>query len=246
MPSFFVPGLEKLSLDSLVKLEGEEFHHLTRVTHRRTSEPVLLNSGKGILAWADVETVQAKSITLKITEVLEHKSPQTPYAIAFALLKNKHDELIVEKCTELGASVFFPFTSEHSVKLTSDNTLQRFERIALAAIKQCDNPWLPVITKPQEFSSVLVDIKAQGYTPIVCSERKPDQWLHHLKSEFVNKPCFLIGAEGGWSDAEFSILAEYQSITLGKLISRAETAAISISAQWLAYTNQFNTIGTTK
>lgn len=234
MPSLYYPGLESFGVGSELRLEGEEFHHLAHVARRRLSEPLLLNSGKGTLAWADIISVEQRFATLKITEITSEAAPKRPFSIAFALLKNRHDELLVEKCTELGASAFFPLITEHSVRQAAPNTLSRFARISLAAIKQCDNPWLPELFPPAELTMALEQISEAGYTPILCAERNTGRWLHELSAEELGNPCFLIGAEGGFSEAEFSRMVSLARITLGKLITRAETAAIAVAAQWQA------------
>lgn len=245
MPSYYLPGLAQLQAGDSVQLEGEEFHHL-RVTKRRGKETLLLNSGSGILATAELAGQTGKSAVLNILQISVVSPPQHSFAIAFALLRNRNDELLVEKCTELGAAAFFPLVTEHSVRQASANTLQRFAKVALAAIKQCDNPWLPQVYPALSLSEALREIRSQGYTPIVCSESKRGQWLHHLALDVSCKPCFLIGPEGGWSEAEFQQFEALEQISLGNLVTRAETAAIAISAQWQAYANQASTTGTTK
>lgn len=238
MPSNYYPGLEQLESGALINLEGEEFHHLARVTRRRMNEPVLLNSGAGVMALAEVLEVGKRSARLTIVEIKRIPPPERPYAIAMALLRNKRDEQVVEKCTELGASAFFPFMSEHSVRQASDNTRQRLEKIALAAIKQCDNPWLPEVMEPLPLESALEAIIGRGYSPVVCSEIGGGTWLHHLEENLLRKPCFLIGPEGGWGEREFKLFGKYPQISLGRIITRADTAAISIAAQWLAHSER--------
>jgi 16S rRNA (uracil1498-N3)-methyltransferase len=245
MPCFYLPGIEGLPVGSKVRMEGEEFHHLVHVAHRRTQDAVRLNSGMGTLAWADLQEINRSFAVLDMTDVEMFPADYKGYAIAFSLLKNRNDEMIVEKCTELGAKAFFPLQTSFSVRQAAGNTIERFERIALAAIKQCDNPWLPSINMVLSLDEGLEAIKEAGYDPVLCSERRPDVWLADLNWEKYSRPCFLIGPEGGWSGEEFKALDGLPEITFSHLITRAETAAIAISAQWLAYANQFKTTGTT-
>ncbi len=237
MPSFYCPELGGLKRGETFILQGSEFHHL-RVAKRRTAEPLRLNSGTGRLATAELLNTSNQGATLQILEITEFPVTLHPFAIALSLLKNRNDELAVEKCTELGAEAFFPLLTEFSVREASVNTASRFDRIALAAIKQCDNPWLPKVFDPLPLARALDGIRDLGYTPVVCSERRPQQWLHHLKLDNGVKPCFLIGPEGGWGKDDFTSLEGLPEVTLGPLITRAETAAIAIAAQWLAYANR--------
>ena len=222
MPSVYYPDL--LPTEKLLILSGEEFHHLVRVTRTRVGDLVKLNSGNGLLAIARVTEISKRDAKLEIDEWMESKPFPAPFAIAFALLKNRHDELLVEKCTELGAGVFYPLLCDFSVRKAGSD--KRLERIILAAIKQCDNPFLPSLEEPRELKEALSMVSAAGYSPIICSELRPDQWLDHLKLPATVKPCFFIGPEGGWSSDELSLFEQtaMPSISIGNLITRAETA----------------------
>lgn len=242
MPSVYYPGLERHAPGDLLELTGEEYHHLAHVAPRRLSQQLKLNSGEGMLAEAAVETLERNRAWLRLQTIERHPSPARPYAIAFALLKNRNDEWLVEKCTELGVSRLFPLLTERGLKTRAESVPTRFRKIALAAIKQCDNPWLPEVAEIRSLAAGLSAIRDSGYLPVLCSERRPDMWLSDLEPE--GKPCFLIGPEGGWSDAEFALMEGLPEITLSRLITRAETAAVAVSAQWLAYANQPRTTGT--
>lgn len=232
MPSYYTPELVP-SIGNYT-LSGEEFHHLSHVKRIATGDVVKLNNGKGLLAEGKILQIGKHSASIEILNMVEHTEPQSNFAIAFALLKNKHDELIVEKCTELGAMVFFPLVTEYGVRTPSTNTIQRFQRISLAAIKQCDNPFLPQIAESMELNTALDNISESGWQPLVCSERRPDLYLSNLQLD--KPPCFVIGPEGGWKDNEFALFTSLKllEISISPLILRAETAAIAVAAQYVA------------
>ncbi|MDP3113551.1 MAG: RsmE family RNA methyltransferase [Candidatus Cloacimonadaceae bacterium] len=249
MPSYYCPELNqsKPIMGTRISLAGSEAHHLIKVLHARAGDYIKLNSGSGIFAAAVITTLDKHIVEAELTSFESVKRSLPEYAIAFSLLKNKHDELLLEKCTELGASAFFPFTGVNSVRKGSENAIDRFEKIALAAIKQCDNPWLPKVSQALPLKKALEKAIAEGFQPIICSELRPQVWLHHLSFEEIGRPCFVIGPEGGFSIEEYRMFSgsAYQEISLGHLITRAETAAIAIAAQFNAYANQGKTIGTT-
>ena len=220
---------------------------MVRVTRACEGSIITLNSGKGSLATACVVSIDSKQARLELVSIQEGMHFPIPYAIAFALLKNRHDELLVEKCTELGAGRFFPLLSRFTIRKGSHAGITRFERIALAAIKQCDNPILPTISPIQSLKEGLRMIQEEGYRPILCSEDKPKLWLSDLGISPDDRPCFIIGPEGGWSDEEKQLFTELNidQISIGYLVSRAETAGITIAAQWLLYANRHSTMVTT-
>ncbi len=248
MPSQYYPALPQCyhtKAEELI-LEGEEFHHLARVLHHKPGDVVKLNSGSGLLALAEITAISKNSARMQILEYRQAKPFPAPFAIAFSLLKNRRDEEIVEKCTELGATRFFPFTADYTVRKPVENTLLRFRNIALAAIKQCDNPVLPIMHPVADLRDTLQVIRAEALTPVLCSERRPDVWINDLASGQLCGPCFIIGPEGGFSREEFAFFTAEAlvELSLGYLITRADTAAVSIAAQWLAYANREITGGT--
>ncbi|NLM90611.1 MAG: RNA methyltransferase, partial [Candidatus Cloacimonetes bacterium] len=132
-------------------------------------------------------------------------------------------------------TAFYPMLTDYSVRTPSQNTITRFNLIALAAIKQCDNPWMPKINEPLPLEETVNKIFSEGWIPVLCSERKPDKRITYLPK--IIKPCFLIGPEGGFSEDEFTYFSEQNilSISICHLITRAETAAIAVAAQYQAY-----------
>ncbi|MDD4309525.1 MAG: RsmE family RNA methyltransferase [Candidatus Cloacimonetes bacterium] len=232
MPSIYSPNL--VSGATSITIEGDEFHHLCHVKRIGVGYEVRLNNGEGIIAEGKISAINKHKAEIVLQTQAKFTAPQRPYAIAFALLKNKHDELLIEKCTELGASAFYPLESEFSVKTTSANTIIRFARIALAAIKQCDNPWLPIIKPTLKLKQAIQEIIKDGYTPILCSEARPEASLATI-DEAIN-PCFIIGPEGGFSAQEFAFFADQKisAVSICKLVTRAETAAIAVTAQFAA------------
>jgi len=245
MPSVFFPDLK--SNDKLLALSGEEFHHLVRVSRTRVNDVIRLNSGDGSLAEAKVIEIGKREAILELISIRKQIEFPAPFAIAFALLKNRHDEFLVEKCTELGVERFFPLVSEFTIRKSGAEGIRRLERVALAAIKQCDNPILPRLELPQTPAMAIKRAGEMGYRPILCSELLPGQWLSDMDLSPSSKPCFFIGPEGGWSEKELSLfqVEGLPQVSIAYLITRAETAAITIASQWLAYANRFNTSGTT-
>lgn len=230
MPSYFAPTLIENS--TFVTLEGEEFHHLSRVKRLGIGDSIKLNSGGGILAVGEISQMEKAKAVINICSVEKHPQRLPRFAIAFAMLKNHHDELAIEKCTELGASAFIPMQTEFSVRAAGKNTLSRYEKIALAAIKQCDNPWLPTIYPILPLQKLQQQILAAGFQPILCSEKEQSQWWK--SADLDGDVCFLIGPEGGFSAAEFDMLQSVPSIKISDNICRAETAAIAIAAQFVS------------
>jgi len=230
MPSFYCSDLDDVSQQ--ITITGDEFHHLTHVLRHKIGDMINLNSGKGYTAKGTILSIDKKQAVIE-TNMLEFIQPDpVPFALAFSLLRNKKDEWLVEKVTELGVTDLFPMTTQFSVRTPSSNSLNRLKNTALSAIKQCDNPYLPSISDIQPLEKVLHEIKQKGYQPVVASEYRPDKWIDNLAMDKAY--CFIIGPEGGFSPEEFNYIRINGAIeiSLSKLVLRAETAAITIAAQY--------------
>lgn len=234
MPSYYIdPRSFDPAKDQELVLRDAEHHHLAFVRRHRIGDQVLLNTGSGLLLEAEILSINKQESRLGIMQRIQ--IPSLPdYAIAFSLLKNQRDEYLVEKCTELGTRTFFPFISRFTIRKEGKSTIDRFEKVALSAIKQCDNPYLPKVNQVQKLQNCLSLIETSEYTPILCSERMPDRHIDSMDIESI-KPCFLIGPEGGWSEDELQLFEQLGigDYSISKLVLRAETAAIAAAAQWV-------------
>ncbi|MCF7793067.1 MAG: 16S rRNA (uracil(1498)-N(3))-methyltransferase [Candidatus Cloacimonetes bacterium] len=230
MPSFYTPNLTENTKN--LTITDEEFHHISHVFRRKVGDEILLTNGAGILAEARITEIQKKQLSTEIFRISKKKKSTPEIAAAFPLLKNKHDAFIIEKLTELGIKEFYPIITDRTVRQASKNTVEKFEKIAIAAMKQCDNAYLPKIHKVQNLTELLDD--PADYQPIVALEIGKHKTLKSILTEFSGKSiCFIIGPEGGFSDKEIELFKEKKipTFTLGNHILRAETAAIAVAAQ---------------
>ena len=233
MPCFYVPNLIKT--DTQISVSGDEHHHIKNVFRKNIGNEILLSNGKGILAKAEILAISQKETMLSIISLTEEKISVPNINVAFALLKNKHDNLIVEKLTELGVKKFFPIITERTVRKASENTTVKFRKYAISAIKQCDNAFLPEINKIQNLE-LLLNAK-MNYQLIVALEIGKHKTISQIAEE-INKPlCIIIGPEGGFSSKEIDLFRkkEIPAYSLGNHILRAETAAIASVSQLLEY-----------
>ncbi len=230
MPCYYLPELSPGQKKAT--LTGDELHHLFHVMRKPVGTRILLTNGNGVLAEATIESIGKKKAELVIDSLEEKVASEPRIAIAFSLLRNKHDHMIVEKLTELGFKDFFPFLGDYTVRKDSGNAAGKFEAVVITAIKQCDGAFLPRIHPVKDFRQQLDAVRASGYKILLASEWEKKANLLTLVDGRENI-CLVIGPEGGFSEDEKNWILE-QGITtfsLGNHIVRAETAAISAGGQ---------------
>lgn len=230
MPCFYKPDL-KIGDDKIL-ITGNEYHHICHVFRKKRGDSIILSNGKGLLAIGVVDSLSKKTVTIKIENTEAKQKSQPEFAVAFPLLKNKHDNMIIEKLTELGVRDFFPITTIRTVRKPSNSTVDKFQKVAIAAMKQCDNAFLPKIHEVRSLHKLINEL--ENYIPIAALEIGKQNTLNEIIANSSDKPvCLIIGPEGGFDDKEIEFLQinKVDTFTLGNHILRAETAAIASVSQ---------------
>jgi 16S rRNA (uracil1498-N3)-methyltransferase len=224
MPSFYV-NFGLYTNETII--EDEEFHHIVNVFRHKIGDNFNIINGKGLSAEGTIAKINKKSLVLKISNVIQHTKNKYKIACAFALLKNKNDLFIIEKLTELGVDEIFPITTINSVKSPTDKSNEKYLKTSIAAIKQCDNPFLPKINSIMSLENLLSEDHFYGYQVVICSERKPELKISNVIDK-INNYCLIIGPEGGFTNNEFDFFNNYNlpQVALVKNTLRAETATI--------------------
>ncbi|MEI6589544.1 MAG: RsmE family RNA methyltransferase [Verrucomicrobiota bacterium] len=220
-------------------LNAEESHHLVVVNRAEAGDPVIAFNGKGTEWICTLIKSDKKAAHLNVISVTTASALPFSITLAQALPKGTHMDDIVRKATELGVTCIIPINTERTqVKLESDRSerkIEKWQNASLEAAKQCGNPWLPEITGLQEIKSVVES--AQKYDLcLIASLEKSSVSLKLVLSLFEKKSgrspktvLWLIGPEGDFTPEELAYAKQhgFESVTLGPLVLRCETAAIS-------------------
>jgi 16S rRNA (uracil1498-N3)-methyltransferase len=208
-----------------VQLFGEELHHAARVVRVRVGEMVEVFDGKGSAAAARVDSAERDNVRVHILEPIPSREIGRAITVAAALIHPDKFELILQKCTELGATRFLPVLSDE-VETRVERVLgklSRWQKIVQEAAKQCGRATIPECNEPVEFKAVL----DEPATRILFDADTPaSDWSPRNDAAPL---ALLIGPEGGWSPKELA-LAHSRGVVvrhLGPRRLRAETAAIA-------------------
>ncbi len=211
-------------LEPVVKLSGSEAAHL-RVLRANIGDLVTLFDGTGLEADAKILLLEDFTITLQVGEprVVNLEPPQE-ITLAIALLKGDKLSEVVRAATELGVSRFLLLVTEHAdVKEIGDQKLERLQRVALEASKQCRRAVTPLVLSP---------IKLKTLEPVACGlVAHPGSGLKPREAVNWGSPITVAtGPEGGFSSTEIELLEAkgFKTVGLGPRILRAETAPIAI------------------
>ncbi|XP_065001463.1 uncharacterized protein LOC135634790 isoform X3 [Musa acuminata AAA Group] len=128
LPRFHSPSLPT-SKGNAVRIQGDEFWHMTKVLRLGPNDRVELFDGKGGLVEGCIQSVSRTGldiIALQEPQVVDPQGVQWHIYAAFGTLKGGRADWLVEKCTELGASSVTPLLTERSHTIT-ENRVERSE-----------------------------------------------------------------------------------------------------------------------
>ncbi|MBN2302560.1 MAG: 16S rRNA (uracil(1498)-N(3))-methyltransferase [Lentisphaerae bacterium] len=234
----------------------EEIHHLRHVLRLKEGDEIEVFDGLGKHALACLSSATEQTpFTIVKGSVVQNKMP-LQITLFQALPKGKRMDLIIEKAAELGVTSVWPLLTERVIvrmdRKQCAAKVERWQRVALSASKQCGTKWAPCVCPISSLSEALASM---GRTDLflVGSLRRNARQLHDVMRDVTTastgcgtvktfyRAALLIGPEGDLTDAETddAVSAGAIPVTFGELVLRVETAALygmSVLAYELART----------
>ncbi len=221
-----------LTTEAMLVLDADTSHHIAQVLRMRTDMPLHLTDGAGTLIQARLQVVSKKSCTVRVEGRTHCDRDGRAVSIAIAPVKNNSRfEWFLEKATELGVSQIIPILTDRTEKqrLRTD----RLRQIAVAAMLQSQQVWLPQIEEPVVYAQLINDWK----------DKPLQRWIAHCQHQAKNEIArcslsdavgMLIGPEGDFTDHEIAqaLAADFKPVQLGHTRLRTETAGV-VAAAWL-------------
>jgi len=209
-------------------IAGDEFSHLTHVMRKKVGDSLRVVDGRGgtyDVVISDIATRTARC-TIRQTHARLHE-PLVNVTLAVALLKNaSRFDVLVEKTTEIGVASIIPLLTERTIGQHAK--VDRWQKLALAAMKQCGRSVLPTIHSPQQFRE-LVTAPPEGDLRLLPDEHHHEPLLADvLRRNGGSSAVICIGPEGGFTDEEITLAnaSGFTVVSLGPRRLRTETAAI--------------------
>lgn len=213
-----------------IALSKEDLHHLD-VRRTKLGEKVEVGVGDSLFLCV-VSSLSPLRLEI-VEEIREKREPDNEIAIAFCLLKGEHNDFIVEKCTELGASRLIPVLSSRVIvkpQGKEDQRLLRLRKIARESSMQCRRAKIPSVEGYTDFEECLkiqADLRLFAYEG--CGEKAKTILEESKNLQKGQSVLVLIGPEGGFSEeeAQKALQNGFREVSLGRRILRGETAAIA-------------------
>jgi 16S rRNA (uracil1498-N3)-methyltransferase len=229
---------EKIGKDALT-VDGDEAKHILSVLRCALGDEISVVDGRGTKYHAEIVKTSRNSLEAKILSRAQMENePHCRVTLAQAVCRQERMDFLIEKTTEIGVSSIIPILSERSIvkvnsSLQRKRKIERWQRIAIAAMKQSLRTVLPKIRDFTEFDDLMV--RSNHYDLcLIASLDKSSKNLsecRQLKKE-LKEVLLIVGPEAGFTDHELSRAeaAGAVSVSLGFRRLRAETAGVVFSS----------------
>jgi len=186
-----------------------------------------------------IGTASTQAVGTITGEIYPKTEPAHSLSIYLGLTQREKFEWMLQKCTEIGVSVFIPMiTSRSLVQDDKDYSrkAERWHRILKEAAEQSGRMVIPALEQPMPFQKALNHARENHQVAFIAWEKAkagPEEFLSpHTGLQDCSRLAVMVGPEGGFSDEEVDLARGYHlhPITLGPRILRMETAAVVATA----------------
>ena len=222
MNIFYLPEIKNGNL----QLNEDESQHVIKVLRHDIGDELAVTDGQGKMYYCSIASIAHRCCSLTIIRTEAREKPHHHIHIALAPTKSAdRTEWFVEKATEIGIQEITFLQTHHSER--SRINVDRIQRVAISALKQSGQVWLPKINDLIDFKEFIKTQAEQKFIAYVDAIKPPK----HLSQQAIKnrKYSVLIGPEGDFSEIEINhaIAAGYNPISLGTNTLRSETAALA-------------------
>lgn len=224
MHLFYQPSLTPADAAGL--LTDDDARHATRTLRLGVGDPISVTDGRGN-RYDSLITKADKHCAFRI--VSNVPTPPRPFQVRICVAPTKNMDRIewfVEKAVEIGIERISFFIGQHSERRVLK--LDRIEKIAVSAMKQSLQSWLPILDEAVPFANLLPTVEETHRYVAHLPNDEPGTSLMS-RAEPGGTYAVLIGPEGDFSALELqqATQAGFQMVTLGPNRLRTETAALT-------------------
>lgn len=221
---------DSLTSGQSLVLPPKAFQHLIKVLRLQSGAALEIFNGRGLRFAATLGNVSKKQAWIDIGERRE-ATPESPLHTHMGLVLSKGDrfDYALQKATELGVTSITPLTSEHcDVRLKEDRRekkMAHWQGILESACEQCYRDTVPILYPIRPLTD-WVDMQDSDLQLVLHTAARQPAWPESPPQSV----SFLIGPEGGLSDAELTLAHQNGFINwqLGPRVLRTETAPIAV------------------
>jgi len=230
-PRLYVTG--DLGKAVTVTLDEGQSHYLLHVLRGKAGDHLCLFNGRDGEWLAQITRAAKRGVTVTCLHQTQAQAGAPDIWLAFAPVKKTPSDYLVQKATELGASVLQPVFTRRTI--VGRINQERMRANAVEAAEQSERLSVPEIREAVSFDKLLASWPKERRL-LFCDEGGDAKAMTQAARESRGGPtAILTGPEGGFDPSERAALRALPfvvPVSLGPRILRADTAALAALAIW--------------
>ncbi|MFL2989058.1 MAG: hypothetical protein CBB66_03850 [bacterium TMED6] len=211
-------------IDDKIILSNKEMIHCVKVLRHKVEDRIKVVDGKGNLYEVEISSITSDKCETKIINTKTIKNKVKVHLIICPTKNHKRIEWMLEKIVEIGVDRVSFIISKNTIR--KNINMERLNKIALSAMKQTQNAFLPEIDDCIKFKDVFSLISSKE--KYIAHLNKKNNIHLNLSINNTNSRCIMIGPEGDFTDeeVEYSLKKGFKEVSLGISRLRTETSGI--------------------
>ena len=213
-----------------IQLCTAESLHIARILRYQVGDKISITDGQGTVAQATIESISKRrdEIYCRVQKIKKFSKMSPTINVYTAIPKGKIFFEMIKQLVSMGVNKIIPIEYHHST-IRTDLSKTKIRQATIEAIKQSDNPYLPIIEPIVSFSDAVQLVeKDNTFFGAIYSDKK------NLNLKDISHANIFIGPEADFSQEEIKLLQQKATpIKLGQYVMKIETASIALTAQFL-------------
>lgn len=212
-----------------LELSGDDAHYVTRVCRARAGDTLAASNGRGLVARLRLTAI-APIVLAEVLEIEHRDSRGAPAWVMTGEPEGQRADWMVEKLAELGIARWQPLSCARSPWQASTAKVDRWGRLAIAALRQSRSAWRMEVQAPIDLAQALATLPDEAHRWLADPDGEPSQGLS------AGAQIVAVGPAAGFDDRERDLLerAGFRRVCLAPNRLRTETAAVAWAASQAA------------
>jgi len=222
-------------------LSGDEFHHAVKTLRLKEGDTIHAVDGLGNEFLGELEKIAggARYRCRILRTKWKPREPEADVTLLQAVVKGSRFDYLVEKSVEIGVNRIVPVEASRCVARAGAPKIERWRRIARAAMKQSCRSFLPVVTGAMTWEAAFESLPDSAIRILLHSGSAVTLENILIQNSQEDSPvqfAVAVGPEGDFTSGEIESAAGcgFTPVTLGPRRLRSETAGIAALSVLLA------------
>jgi 16S rRNA (uracil1498-N3)-methyltransferase len=218
-----------IQVGSSIQIAGDEAHHALRVRRLAAGAVLELLDGEGAVGLGVVEATDKRGkhdwvMQVRVDEVRHVQAPRPRLEVCASAPKGEASEQLVDQLSQVGAWSWSPLACARTEVDPREGKLERLERHAREASKQCGRAWRLRVEPRISLADALADRGAALVLAHVSGAPYQACGAERIR--------LLVGPVGDFEDREIEAarLAGARVASFGVHVMRIETACVAAAA----------------